>query len=47
LVWHLLGFQQQGATEGSAYGPVHHWGRAPCHPGPLYQVVSKLTLYSQ
>jgi hypothetical protein len=28
-------------TEGSAYGPVHHWGRAPCHPGPLYQAVSE------
>jgi hypothetical protein len=21
--------------------PVHHWGRAPCHPRPLYQVVSE------
>ena len=37
LVWQLLGIWPQGATEGSAYGPVHHWGRAPCHPGPLYQ----------
>ena len=23
-------------SEGSAYGPVHHWGQAPCHPGPIY-----------
>uniref|UniRef100_A0A8C7U6C2 Phosphoinositide phospholipase C n=1 Tax=Oncorhynchus mykiss TaxID=8022 RepID=A0A8C7U6C2_ONCMY len=22
-------------------GPVHHWGRAPCHPGPLYKAVSE------
>jgi hypothetical protein len=21
--------------------PVHHWGQASCHPGPLYQAVSK------
>jgi hypothetical protein len=23
------------ATEGSANGPVHHWGQASCHPGPI------------
>jgi hypothetical protein len=28
------------ALEGSVYGPVHHYGRAPCHPGSLYQAVS-------
>ena len=39
LVWQLLGLRPQGATEGSVYGPVHHWGQAPCHPGPLYQTV--------
>jgi hypothetical protein len=27
--------------EGIAYGPVHHWGQAPCHPGHLYQAVSE------
>ena len=32
---------RQGTTEGSAYGPVHHWGQASCHPGPLYQAVSE------
>jgi hypothetical protein len=36
LVWQLLGIWQQGATEGSAYGPGHPWGRAPFHPGPLF-----------
>ena len=36
LVWQLLGLYPQGATEGSAYGPVHHWGQASCHPGPIY-----------
>ena len=36
LVWQLL-----GTTEGSAYGPVHHWGQASCNPGPLYQAVSE------
>ncbi|KAK6325509.1 hypothetical protein J4Q44_G00048510 [Coregonus suidteri] len=41
LVWELLGLRPQGTTEGSAYGPVHHWGKAPCHPGPLYQAVSE------
>ena len=41
LVWQLLCLRPQGTTEGSAYGPVHHWGQASCHPGPLYQVVSK------
>ena len=29
------------ATEGSAYGPVHHWGQASCHSGSLYQAVSE------
>jgi hypothetical protein len=31
----------QGTTEGSVYGPVHHWGLASCHPGPLYKAVSE------
>jgi hypothetical protein len=31
LVWPLLGIRPQGASEGSAYVPVHHWGWAPCH----------------
>ena len=31
----------QGTTEGSAYGPVHHWGKAACHLGPLHQAVSE------
>ena len=31
----------QGTTEGSAYGLVHHWGKAACHPGPLHQAVSE------
>ena len=35
LVWQLLGLRPQGITEGSVYGPVHHWGQASCHPGPL------------
>jgi hypothetical protein len=34
LVWQLLGIRLHGATEGSAYGAVHHWSQAPCHPGP-------------
>ena len=37
LIYQLLGLRPQGTTEGSAYGPVHHWGQASCHPGPLYQ----------
>ena len=41
LVWQLLGLRPQGTTEGSAYGTVHHWGQASCHPGPLYQAVSE------
>jgi hypothetical protein len=41
LIWQLLGLQPQGTTEGIAYGPVHHWGQASCHPGPLYQAVSE------
>jgi hypothetical protein len=41
LVWKLLVIRPQGATEGSAYGPVHHWVRALCHSGPLYQAVSE------
>jgi hypothetical protein len=41
LVWKLLGIRPQGVTEGSAYGQVHHWGRVPCHPGPLYYAVSE------
>jgi hypothetical protein len=39
LVWQLLGLRPQGTTEGSAYGPVHHWCKASCHPGPLHQTV--------
>ena len=35
LVWQLLSFHLQGTTEGSANGPVNHWGQASCHPGPL------------
>jgi hypothetical protein len=31
------GTRPQGATEDGEYGPVHHWGRAPCHPRPLLQ----------
>jgi hypothetical protein len=27
--------------EGSAYSPVHHWGHASCHLGPLYQAESE------
>jgi hypothetical protein len=41
LLWLLLGIRPQGTTKGSAYGPVHHWGQASCHPGPLYQAVSE------
>ena len=41
LVWQLLGIRLKGTTEGSAYGPVHNWGQASCHPGPLYKAVSK------
>jgi hypothetical protein len=41
LVWQPLGSRPQAATKGSEYGPVHHCGRAPCHPGPLYQAVSE------
>jgi hypothetical protein len=26
LEWQLLGLRLQGTTEGSEYGPVHHWG---------------------
>ena len=41
LVRQLLGLWPQRTTEGSAYGPVHHWVLATCHPGPLYQAVSE------
>jgi hypothetical protein len=41
LVWQLLGFRPQGATESSTYGPLHHWDRTSCHPGTLYQAVSE------
>jgi hypothetical protein len=41
LLRQLLIIRPQGATEGSEYSPVHHWGRAPSHPGPLYQAVSE------
>jgi hypothetical protein len=41
LVWQLFGIQPQGTTEGSAYCTVHCWGRAPWHPGPVYQAVSE------
>jgi hypothetical protein len=37
----LVCLRPQGTTEGSAYGPVHHWGQASFHPGPLYQAVSE------
>ena len=37
LIWQLLRIWSQGATEGSVYGSVNCWGRAPCHPGPLHQ----------
>ena len=40
LVWQLLGLRPQGTTDGT-YNPVHHWGQASCHPGPLYQAVSE------
>jgi hypothetical protein len=40
LVWQLLDLQLQVTTEGSAYGAVHHWGQASCHPGLIYQAVS-------
>ena len=39
LIWKLLGLQPQGTTEGSANGPVDHWGQASCHLEPLYQAV--------
>ena len=42
LVRQLLGIWPEDATEGSAYGPVHHWGQASCHPGPLYHAVSEV-----
>ena len=32
---------RKGATEGSAYSLVHHWGQASNHPGPPYQAVSE------
>ena len=41
LIWQLLGLRPQGTTEGSAYGPVYHWGQASCHSGPLHQAVSE------
>ena len=41
LVSKLLGLRPQDTTEGSANGPVNHWGQASCHPGPLYQAVSE------
>jgi hypothetical protein len=41
LLWQLLGIQLQGTTEGSAYGPVLHWGQDSCHPLPLHQAVSE------
>ena len=41
LVWQLLVLRPQGTTESIADGPVHHWGQASCHPGPLYQAVSE------
>ena len=30
-----------GTTEGCVYGPVHPWGQASCHSGPIYKVVSE------
>jgi hypothetical protein len=41
LVRQVLGLRPQGTSEGSAYGPVHLWGKAACHPGPLHQAVSE------
>jgi hypothetical protein len=35
------GLRPQGTTESSAYDPIHHWGKASCHLGPLYQAVSE------
>jgi hypothetical protein len=29
LVWQLLCLRPQGTTEGSVYGPVHHWAKLP------------------
>jgi transposase InsO family protein len=35
--WHgTCSASERKALEGSAYGPVHHWGQASCHPGPIY-----------
>ena len=41
LVWQMHRPRPQSATEAGADSPVHHWGRAPCHTGPLYQTVSE------
>jgi hypothetical protein len=41
LVWQLKGTRRQDATEDVEYGPVHHWGWAPCHQWPLNQAVSE------
>jgi hypothetical protein len=37
LVWQMHNPRPQITAEGSADSPVHYWGRAPCHPGPLDQ----------
>ena len=41
LVWQEHRPQSYGATEGCADSPLHHWGKAPCQPGHLYQAVWK------
>ena len=41
LLRQLLCLRPQGTSEGSAYRPVHHWGKAACHPGTLHQAVSE------
>ena len=39
--WQMHLPRPQSTTEGGADSPVHHWGKAPCHPGPLYQAISE------
>ena len=41
LVWQFFGLRPQGITEGDTNSPLHHWGQASCHPGPLYQSLSE------
>uniref|UniRef100_A0A673YJ05 Uncharacterized protein n=1 Tax=Salmo trutta TaxID=8032 RepID=A0A673YJ05_SALTR len=35
------GREKERTGEERGDGPVHHWGQASCHPGPLYQAVSE------